>query len=156
MDSGTLYLVATPIGNLSDITFRAVETLKKVSLVAAEDTRRTGQLLKRYEIQVPMTSLHEHNERFKSAELLARLKTGESIALVSDAGMPVISDPGAFLVEQAVAEVIREGRSVTYDMKADRNDKTAVGTREMGEAIIAKIQSRGAIHGARSTNPRAR
>lgn len=101
-DPGTLYLVGTPIGNLGDLTFRAVETLRKVSLIAAEDTRRTGQLLKRYEIEAPMTSFHEHNERTKSAELLRRLLAGESIALVSDAGMPVISDPGAALVEQAV------------------------------------------------------
>ncbi len=103
MNQGTLYLIGTPIGNLADLTFRAVETLKQVSLVAVEDTRRTGQLLKRYEIQAPMASFHEHNERSKSAELLARLRAGESVALVTDAGMPVISDPGAHLVEQAAA-----------------------------------------------------
>ena len=100
---GTLYLVATPLGNLGDITFRAVETLKTVALIAAEDTRRTATLCQRYEIRTPLTSLHEHNEKGKSAELIRRLQEGESIALVTDAGMPVISDPGAFLVEQAAA-----------------------------------------------------
>ena len=103
MNPGTLYLVGTPIGNLGDITLRALETLKAVAVIAAEDTRRTGLLLKRYEISTPMVSLHEHNERTRGPELVARLKAGESVALVTDAGMPVISDPGAFLVEQAAA-----------------------------------------------------
>ena len=103
MSIGTLYLVGTPIGNLGDITLRAVETLRQVSLVAAEDTRHTGQLLKKLEISAPLTSLHEHNEKAKAAHLVERLLAGESIALVSDAGMPVLSDPGASLVQQAVA-----------------------------------------------------
>ena len=103
VNSGILYLVGTPIGNLGDITLRALEVLKQVSLVAAEDTRRTGLLLKHYGISVPQTSLHEHNERTKTLEILQRLRAGESIALVTDAGMPVLSDPGAFLVEQARA-----------------------------------------------------
>ena len=103
VQSGTLYLVGTPIGNLGDISFRAVETLKSVALIAAEDTRRTGLLCQRYEIDKPMTSLHEHNEREKTAHLLDQLRNGDSIALVSDAGMPVLSDPGAYLVEQAHA-----------------------------------------------------
>ncbi len=103
MNPGTLYLVGTPIGNLGDITLRALETLKAVAVIAAEDTRRTGLLLKRYEISTPMVSLHEHNERARAAELVERLKAGESAALVTDAGMPVISDPGAFFVEQAAA-----------------------------------------------------
>lgn len=98
---GTLYLVATPLGNLGDITFRAVETLKTVTVIAAEDTRRTGILLKHFGIHAPMISLHEHNEGKKAPELIERLKAGESAALVTDAGMPVISDPGAYLVEQA-------------------------------------------------------
>lgn len=107
MSPGTLYLVATPLGNLGDITFRAVETLKSVSVIAAEDTRRTKILCQRYEIRTPLTSLHEHNEGEKAAHLVERLKAGESIALVTDAGMPVVSDPGAFLVEQAAAAGIR-------------------------------------------------
>ena len=101
MASGTLYLVGTPIGNLGDITLRALETLKAVAVVAAEDTRRTGQLLKKFEISSPMVSLHEHNEGGRARELVERLLAGESVALVTDAGMPVVSDPGAFLVEQA-------------------------------------------------------
>lgn len=103
MEPGTLYLVATPLGNLGDITFRAVETLKTVSVIAAEDTRRTKILCQKYEIHTPRTSLHEHNEKSKSAELIRRLQAGESIALVTDAGMPVVSDPGAFLVQQTLA-----------------------------------------------------
>lgn len=99
--AGTLFIVGTPIGNLGDITLRALETLKRVSLVAAEDTRRTQQLFRKHGIATPLTSLHEHNEREKAARLVERLKAGESIALVSDAGMPVISDPGACLVQQA-------------------------------------------------------
>lgn len=101
MAAGTLYIVGTPIGNLGDITFRAVETLKNVTLIAAEDTRRTKVLCQKYGIAAPMTSLHEHNEGTKAAELVQRLAGGESVALVTDAGMPVVSDPGAFLVEQA-------------------------------------------------------
>jgi 16S rRNA (cytidine1402-2'-O)-methyltransferase len=104
---GTLYLVATPLGNLGDITFRAVETLKTVTLIAAEDTRRTKILCQKYGIATPLTSLHEHNEGKKAPELVERLKAGESVALVTDAGMPVVSDPGAFLVEQVAAAGIR-------------------------------------------------
>lgn len=103
MKTGTLYLVGTPMGNLGDMTFRAVEVLKQVSRIAAEDTRRTGVLLKHYGIQKPLVSLHEHNERNRTPEILERLRSGESIALVTDAGMPVVSDPGAFLVQEAAA-----------------------------------------------------
>lgn len=103
MSAGTLYLVATPIGNLGDITLRAVETLRRVSMIAAEDTRRTKILCQRHGITAPLISLHEHNERQRAAELIGRLKEGASVALVTDAGMPVISDPGAHLVEQAAA-----------------------------------------------------
>lgn len=103
MSTGTLYLVGTPIGNLGDVTFRAVETLKQVALVAAEDTRRTRQLCQKYGIETPLTSLHEHNERIKGPQLLEKLQAGESVALVTDAGMPGVSDPGAWLVEQAHA-----------------------------------------------------
>ncbi len=98
---GTLYVVATPIGNLEDVTLRALRVLREVSLVAAEDTRRTARLLQHYSISTRTTSLHEHNERSKTASLIARLLAGESIALVSDAGTPVISDPGAHLVSEA-------------------------------------------------------
>ena len=98
---GTLYVVATPIGNLEDVTLRALRVLREVSLIAAEDTRRTARLLQHYSISTRTTSLHEHNERSKTSSLIARLLAGESIALVSDAGTPVISDPGGHLVDQA-------------------------------------------------------
>jgi 16S rRNA (cytidine1402-2'-O)-methyltransferase len=98
---GTLYVVATPIGNLEDVTLRALRILRDVSLIAAEDTRRTSRLLQHYSISTPTTSLHEHNERQKSRALIARLLAGESVALVSDAGTPLISDPGQDLVATA-------------------------------------------------------
>lgn len=100
---GILYVVATPIGNLEDVTLRALRTLREVSLVAAEDTRRTSKLLQHYSISTPATSLHEHNEHVKTPRLIDRLRAGESIALVSDAGTPAISDPGARLVAAAHA-----------------------------------------------------
>ena len=99
--SPTLYVVATPIGNLADITLRALETLKSVDLVAAEDTRITARLLERYGIATPLMSLHEHNERRAAHKLLALLAEGKSVALVSDAGTPAISDPGAAAVALA-------------------------------------------------------
>ena len=99
----TLYIVPTPIGNLGDITLRALEVLRSAEVVACEDTRRTLKLLNRYEIKKPLVSLHRHNERARSVELLARIENGESIALVSDAGTPGISDPGAFLIASALA-----------------------------------------------------
>src|SRR5688500_7246671 len=98
---GTLFVVATPIGNLEDVTMRALRVLREVDLIAAEDTRRTARLLQHYSIATPTTSLHEHNERAKSPRLVARLQGGASIALVSDAGMPLVSDPGAILVREA-------------------------------------------------------
>lgn len=98
---GVLYVVATPIGNLEDVTLRALRVLREVAVIAAEDTRRTARLLQHYSISTPTTSLHEHNERQKSAALVQRLAAGESIALVSDAGTPVVSDPGAYLVAAA-------------------------------------------------------
>ena len=100
--SGTLYLVATPIGNLEDITLRAVRILGEVRLIAAEDTRRTARLLRRYGITTRTTSLHEHNERKKTPTLVAQLLTGDSIALLSDAGTPIVSDPGLLLVRQSL------------------------------------------------------
>ncbi|HSG87738.1 MAG TPA: 16S rRNA (cytidine(1402)-2'-O)-methyltransferase [Pseudomonadales bacterium] len=98
MDSGTLFVVATPIGNLADISERARSTLEGVALIAAEDTRHTGQLLASLGIGTPMMSLHEHNEAGRVPEVLARLARGEDIALVSDAGTPLLADPGYRLV----------------------------------------------------------
>ena len=104
---GTLFVVATPIGNLEDITARALRVLAEVALIAAEDTRRTANLLTRYAIATPTTSLHEHNEARKSASLVARLQRGDSIALVSDAGTPGISDPGHRLIRDAIDAGVR-------------------------------------------------
>lgn len=101
--AGTLYVVATPIGNLGDLSARAREVLSHVQLIAAEDTRHTRQLLQAFGIDTALTSLHEHNEMHKSEALIARLAAGESIALVSDAGTPLISDPGFDLVAAARA-----------------------------------------------------
>lgn len=102
--AGTLYLVPTPIGNLQDMTFRAIEVLKSVDLIAAEDTRNTGLLLKQFAIATRQVSFHEHNALQKIPDLLALLRAGQSIAQVSDAGMPSISDPGHDLVVAALAE----------------------------------------------------
>ena len=99
---GVLYIVSTPIGNLEDITLRALRTLKEVNLIAAEDTRHTRRLLAHYEIHTPTTSYFEGNQIQKGEKLVARLKTGESIALVSDAGTPTISDPGYRLLAQCI------------------------------------------------------
>lgn len=103
----TLYLVATPIGNLSDMTFRAVDILKSVNLIAAEDTRNSGILLKHYGITTPMTSLHEHNEFHKSDHLIEKLLSGQTIALITDAGTPGISDPAEIIVRKAIEHHIR-------------------------------------------------
>ncbi|UVI30345.1 16S rRNA (cytidine(1402)-2'-O)-methyltransferase [Paenibacillus spongiae] len=100
--SGTLYLVGTPIGNLEDMTFRAIRTLKEVDIIAAEDTRQTRKLLTHYEIATRLVSYHEHNKQASGIELIRLLMEGQSIALVSDAGLPAISDPGADLVASAV------------------------------------------------------
>ena len=106
MPFGTLYLCATPIGNLQDITLRVLETLKTVDLVACEDTRKTLQLLNHFEISKPVTSYYEHNKMTKGDVIIQQLKDGKNIALVSDAGMPGISDPGYDLVQQCLAEDI--------------------------------------------------
>jgi len=98
---GTLFVVATPIGNLEDLTFRALRILGEVDLIAAEDTRRTSKLLAHYEIRKPLVSLHEHNEFREAPKLIERLAAGASIALVSDAGTPSVADPGARLVQSA-------------------------------------------------------
>ncbi len=104
--SGSLYLVATPIGNLEDITLRALRVLREVDLIACEDTRQTHKLLAHYDIAKRMVSYHEHNERERAAELVSMLANGASIALVSDAGTPVISDPGHRLVAACIENKI--------------------------------------------------
>jgi 16S rRNA (cytidine1402-2'-O)-methyltransferase len=104
---GTLFVVATPIGNLEDITLRALRVLREVAVIAAEDTRRTAHLLARHAIATPTTSLHAHNETRKTPSVIARLLTGDDIALVSDAGTPTISDPGGHLIREAAAAGIR-------------------------------------------------
>jgi 16S rRNA (cytidine1402-2'-O)-methyltransferase len=100
--AGLLYLVATPIGNLEDITYRAVRVLREADLIACEDTRQTRKLLDHYDIRTPTISYHEHNEVERAGELAARLGAGAAIALVSDAGMPLVSDPGYRLVRAAI------------------------------------------------------
>src|SRR5437773_5756813 len=97
-----LYVVATPIGNLSDITLRALEVLKLVDLIAAEDTRHSGVLLKHFEIKKTLVSYHEHNEAMRTAQLVERLVAGKDIALITDAGMPGVSDPGARLIRECI------------------------------------------------------
>jgi len=99
---GTLYVVSTPIGNLEDVTLRALRILREVDLIAAEDTRVTRKLLSHYDIHTPLTSFHEHSRGEKSESLVARMLAGESLALVSDAGTPLISDPGSDLVAAAI------------------------------------------------------
>lgn len=103
---GTLYLVGTPIGNLDDMTFRAVKTLKAADLIAAEDTRHTRKLLAHFDIHVPLTSYHEHNKLLKGPGLVNKLLHGENIAVVSDAGLPGIADPGSHLAYLAIQENI--------------------------------------------------
>ena len=105
--SGILYLVATPIGNLEDITFRAINILKEVDLIAAEDTRHTLKLLNHYEISKPLISYHRHNEEIKVDGLIEKLKEGQNIAVISDAGTPAICDPGEVIVKEAVKENIK-------------------------------------------------
>jgi 16S rRNA (cytidine1402-2'-O)-methyltransferase len=107
MPPGTLFVVATPIGNLEDFSFRGVRTLKEVDLIAAEDTRRTAKLLAHYDIQKPLVSLREHNEHREGPRLVERIKAGSSIALVSDAGTPGIADPGAMFVHEALEAGIK-------------------------------------------------
>ncbi len=106
-EAGVLYVVATPIGNLGDMTPRAVETLQGVDLIAAEDTRHSGRLLSHFGIGTPTIALHEHNERTQAPRLVARIAAGESLALISDAGTPLLSDPGFHLVRLAREQGIR-------------------------------------------------
>lgn len=105
--AGTLFVVATPIGNLDDLSPRAVRVLRSVAVIAAEDTRHTAHLLQRFGLTTPSTSLHEHNEHEKAGALIARLLAGEDVALVSDAGTPTVSDPGQHLVRRAHASGVR-------------------------------------------------
>jgi 16S rRNA (cytidine1402-2'-O)-methyltransferase len=105
--AGTLFVVATPIGNLDDITARALRVLRSVSMIAAEDTRRTARLLAHYGIGTPTTSLHEHNEHQKAPALIERLQRGDDVALVSDAGTPTVSDPGDHLIRRAIEAGLR-------------------------------------------------
>ena len=107
MNEGTLYIVATPIGNLGDITFRAVEILKNVDLIACEDTRHSKVLLDHYQIQKPLTSYFDFSEKKKAPQILEKLKQGQNVALISDAGTPGISDPGYRLISGAIQEGIR-------------------------------------------------
>ena len=104
--TGVLYLVPTPIGNREDMSYRMVQTLKDVDLIAAEDTRNTGLLLKHFEITTPQTSFHEHNAMEKIPDLIAYLDSGKDVAQVSDAGLPSISDPGHDLVKAAIEREI--------------------------------------------------
>ncbi len=106
-DAGILYVVATPVGNLDDITYRAVETLTKVDLIAAEDTRHTSKLLTHFGIRRPLVSCHEHNEKARVKDLVKRLEQGLNLALVTDSGTPLVSDPGFRLVSEAAAQGIR-------------------------------------------------
>src|SRR3954469_19441969 len=107
LTAGTLYLVATPIGNMEDITLRALRVLKECDLVAAEDTRHTGQLLKHFEISKPLPSYFQFNEAKRSEEIIERLRRGEKVALVTDAGSPGISDPGERVVKAALQNGFR-------------------------------------------------
>ncbi len=107
LESSTLYLVATPIGNLEDMTLRALRALRECDVVAAEDTRRTGQLLKHFGISKPLLSYFQFNEARRSEEIIERLKRGEKVALVTDAGSPGISDPGERVVKAAIAAGLR-------------------------------------------------
>ncbi len=104
---GKLFIVATPIGNLNDITFRAIEVLKNVDIVLAEDTRQSKKLFSHFEISTPIRAFHEHNEREKTKAIIGEIYSGKSIALISDAGTPLISDPGYFLVAQAKKEGLK-------------------------------------------------
>jgi 16S rRNA (cytidine1402-2'-O)-methyltransferase len=97
-----LYVVSTPIGNLGDITLRALEVFKSVDVIAAEDTRHSGMLLKHFEIKKPLLSYHEHNEAMRTAQLVERLAAGENVALITDAGTPGLSDPGARLIRECI------------------------------------------------------
>jgi len=107
LPSGLIYVVSTPIGNLADISLRAIDILKTVDLIACEDTRQTSKLLNRYEIKTKMTPYHDHNKEYKTSSLIEMIRKGKSIALVSDAGTPGISDPGFYLIREAIKNDIK-------------------------------------------------
>lgn len=139
--SGTLYVVATPIGNLQDITLRALEVLKAVDVIAAEDTRHTSGLLSHYAIRKKMLAVHEHNEHQSAEQLLARLHAGESVALVTDAGTPGISDPGAVVVD-----IVREAGIVVIPIpgaSAVIAALSASGIRQNGFSFIGFLPASG-------------
>ena len=119
---GALFVVATPIGNLSDITLRALDTLRSVDLIAAEDTRHTRKLLSRYDIHKPLVSYHEHNAMERGPELLDKIASGRKVAVVSDAGTPGISDPGSMLVEGAPRARVGRYRHPRPHGPGDRSD----------------------------------
>ena len=131
--TGTLYLCATPIGNLEDITFRVLRTLKEADLIAAEDTRNSIKLLNHFEIKTPMTSYHEFNKIEKAYQLVAKLKEGKNIALITDAGTPGISDPG----EDIVRICYEEGVPVTSLPRAE------AGKDASSEAAPAEVDDKG-------------
>ena len=132
--AGTLYLCATPIGNLEDITFRVLRTLKEVDLIAAEDTRNSIKLLNHFEIQTPMTSYHEFNKIEKAYQLVAKLKEGKNIALITDAGTPGISDPG----EDIVRICYEEGIEVTSRLLCRRGTRRTSVSRKRNLGAKAK------------------
>jgi len=107
LSAGAIYVVSTPIGNLGDISLRAIEILKTVDLIACEDTRQTSKILKHYDIKNKMTPYHDHNKEYKTPSLIELIKKGKSIALVSDAGTPAISDPGFYLIREAIKNDVR-------------------------------------------------
>jgi 16S rRNA (cytidine1402-2'-O)-methyltransferase len=115
LDNATLYLVATPIGNMGDMTLRGIETLRAVDYVASEDTRKTGRLLQHFEINSQQISFHEHNEKQATQRILGLLRSGKSVALVTDAGTPGISDPG-FTMVRAVLQASAEGTNIGLTM----------------------------------------
>ena len=140
---GTLFLVSTPIGNLEDITLRALRVLKEAAVIAAEDTRRTRGLLVHHSIGTPTLSLHEHNERDRLPLLLARLRAGEDVALVTDAGTPLVSDPGADLVQAARAEGITRGGRARPQRPADRPRGVGTARRDVHIPGISSKSGRG-------------
>ncbi|MEK6410852.1 MAG: 16S rRNA (cytidine(1402)-2'-O)-methyltransferase [Acidobacteriota bacterium] len=145
--AGTLFIVATPIGNLEDITLRALRVLKEVDLIACEDTRHTRKLLARYQISKPTVSYHQHNERERAAELIKKLEAGLNIALVSDAGTPLISDPGLHIVQEAIEREITvvpiSGPSALITALSAAGLSTAEFT------FVGFLPSRGAVRKAR-------
>ena len=142
--SGILYLVATPIGNLDDITLRAIKTLKEVDFIAAEDTRHTLKLLNHLNISKPLISYYKQNEKIKSDIIIKRILNGESAAIVSDAGTPAISDPGEEIVKVAIENNITIGYNYTCNQRlysgAARKEKET--RRKRGDIVMLKKRQR--------------